>query len=188
MLKLMVIVSSTRPGRLGLAVGQWFDAHVRERGDWDVDFVDLKELDLPMMNEPNHPRLKQYEHQYTRDWSARVEAADAYVVVTPEYNHGPTAALKNAIDYLHFEWNYKPMGIVSYGGVSAGTRSAEQIKLVAACLRMMPIFETVAIAGIGNAIDEQGQLKTTDGMRAQANGVLDELAKWAVPLQTIRAK
>src|SRR5207245_796553 len=139
----------------------------------------------PMMDEPNHPRLKQYEHEYTRKWSARVEAADAFVVVTPEYNHGMTAALKNAIDYLHLEWHYKTMGFVSYGGVSAGTRSVEGIKVVAACLKMMPVFETVAIAGIGGAIDDEGQLKATDGMRSSANAMLDELAKWATALKTI---
>ncbi len=188
MLKLQIIVASTRPGRLGLAVAQWFDAHVRERGGWEVDFCDLAELNLPMMDEPNHPRLKQYVHQYTRDWSARVDAVDAFVVVTPEYNHGITAPLKNAIDYLHLEWHYKTMGFVSYGGVSAGTRGVEGIKVVAACLKMMPIFETVAIAGIGNAIDEHGQLKATDPMRKSADALLDELAKWATALKGLRAE
>ena len=83
------------------------------------------------MDEPKHPRLREYEHQHTKDWSARVEAADAFVFVHPEYNYGITAPLKNALDYLSQEWNYKPLGLVSYGGVSAGTRAAQMIKQVA---------------------------------------------------------
>ena len=95
-----------------------------------MSVADLAELDLPFMDEPNHPRLQQYTQQHTKDWSGTVGISDAFVFVMPEYNHGMNAPLKNAIDFLHNEWCYKPVGLVSYGGVSAGTRAAQMVKQV----------------------------------------------------------
>ena len=127
---LQIIIASTRPGRVGEPVADWFSARARQHGGFELDVVDLAELALPFMDEPNHPRLRRYEHQHTKDWSARVDAADAFVFVTPEYNHSYNAPLKNAIDYLHQEWEYKPVGFVSYGGVAAGTRAVQALKQV----------------------------------------------------------
>src|SRR3954454_11360771 len=107
--KLLVIVASTRPGRIGLPIGQWFCERVRSHGAFEVDFADLGEINLPLFDEPLHPRLRQYTHQHTKAWSARVEAADAFVIVTPEYNHSFPAPIKNAIDYLNHEWQHKPL-------------------------------------------------------------------------------
>jgi NAD(P)H-dependent FMN reductase len=128
MATLQIIIASTRPGRAGLPIGQWFHERALGHGGFDIDLVDLADLNLPFMDEPSHPRLRRYTHQHTRDWSARVEAADAFVFVTPEYNHGFNAPLKNAIDYLHDEWRHKPVGFVSYGGVAAGTRAVQMLK------------------------------------------------------------
>src|ERR1700722_1138798 len=116
--KLMIVIASTRPGRVGLPVGEWFHGRAREHAGFDVAMVDLAELELPLLDEASHPRLRQYTKQHTREWSAMVDDADAFVFVTSEYNHGYPAALKNAIDYLHHEWQYKPVGFVSYGGVA----------------------------------------------------------------------
>ena len=116
----MIIVGSVRPGRIGLPIARWVEQTAQ--GDWDIDFVDLAELNLPFMDEPNHPSVRQYTKQHTLDWSARVDAADAVILVTPEYNHSYSPALKNAIDFLAQEWWRKPVGFVSYGGVSGGTR------------------------------------------------------------------
>jgi hypothetical protein len=113
---LQIIIASTRPGRVGLPVARWFESRARTHGGLDVEVVDLAEIDLPFVDEPNHPRLRQYTQQHTKDWSAKVDAADAFVFVMPEYNYGFNAPLKNAIDYLHQEWLYKPVGLVSYGG------------------------------------------------------------------------
>jgi len=118
--KLMIVVGSVRPGRVGLPIARWVES-VAAR-DFEVDLVDLVELGLPFMDEPNHPAKRQYTKQHTIDWSARVDAADAFIFVTPEYNHSFSPALKNAIDFLHAEWWRKPLGFVSYGGVSGGTR------------------------------------------------------------------
>jgi NAD(P)H-dependent FMN reductase len=111
----MIVIASTRPGRVGLPIAEWFRDHAADHGGWELDVADLAELDLPLMDEPNHPRLQRYEHAHTIAWSERVAAADAFVIVMPEYNHSFTAPLKNALDYLHVEWQHKPVGLVSYG-------------------------------------------------------------------------
>src|SRR5690348_13390945 len=123
---LAIVIASTRPGRVGLPVARWFEDRARRHGRFDVVVEDLAERALPFLDEPRHPRLRQYEYAHTRAWSEAVDAADAFAFVTPEYNHGLNAPLKNAIDFLHHEWTYKPVGIVSYGGVSGGLRCTQQ--------------------------------------------------------------
>jgi len=118
----MIIVGSVRPGRIGMPIATWVRERAEAHGGFDIDFVDLAELDLPFMDEPNHPALHQYTKPHTFAWSERVAAADAFIFVTPEYNHSFSPALKNAYDYLNNEWWRKPLGYVSYGGVSGGTR------------------------------------------------------------------
>src|SRR5947209_3294419 len=143
--RLMIVIASTRPGRAGAPVAEWFYEQARRYGAFDIDIVDLAELNLPFFDEPNHPRLRTYVHQHTKDWSARVNAADAFVFVMPEYNYGFTAPLKNAIDYLHHEWQYKPVGFVSYGGVAAGTRAVTMLTQVAPALKLVPVPEQVSV-------------------------------------------
>src|SRR5579864_3115325 len=125
------------------------------------------------MDEPNHPRLRQYTKQHTKDWSARVEAADAFVFVMPEYNFAFTAPLKNALDYLHHEWHYKPVGLVSYGGVAAGTRAAQMLKQVLTALKMCPLTEAVSIPFFPQFIDEDGALQPNEVMEQSAATMLD---------------
>src|SRR4051812_11561569 len=117
---LMIVVGSVRPVRVGPVVAEWVRAEAQKAGGWEIDYVDLAELALPFMDEPNHPALRKYTKQHTLDWSARVDAADAVVFVSPEYNHSFSPALKNALDFLAQEWWRKPYGVVSYGGISAG--------------------------------------------------------------------
>lgn len=185
--KLQIIVGSTRAERVGIAFGRWINDFAVESGAFDVDFVDLAELGLPFMDEPKHPRLRQYVHQHTKDWSARVEPADAYVFVTPEYNHGFPGTLKNALDYLHHEWQYKPAGIVSYGGPSAGTRAAEMLKQVLSTLKMVPLFEAVAVSFPQQVIGADGSVQATDNMKASATQMLSELQRWSNALRSLRA-
>lgn len=173
--KLLIVIASTRPGRVGLPVGEWFAERAAAHGKFDLRVVDLKELDLPFMDEPKHPRLQQYEHQHTKDWSAIVAAADAVVFVTPEYNHGYTAPLKNAIDYLNREWQHKPAGIVSYGGVAAGTRAAQQLKQVLVVLGLVPIPTGVMIPFVAKHLGADGAFASTDLIDQSADELLDEL-------------
>ena len=143
--QLQVIIASTRPGRAGLPIGRWAAEAAAEHGGFDVELVDLEEMRLPLLDEPNHPRMRKYTKEHTLRWSEKVSAADAFLFVTPEYNYGPPPALLNAVNFLHDEWAYKPAAFVSYGGVAAGLRSVQALKQVLTTLRMVPIPEGVAI-------------------------------------------
>lgn len=184
----MVIVGSTRPGRVGPAVGEWLAALARQRGAFDVDLVDLKELALPMMDEPNHPRLKHYQHDHTKAWSARVDAADAFVFVTPEYNGTFGAPLKNAIDYLSSEWVRKPLGIVSYGGISAGSRAATGLRQVASVMGMVTCLVNVSIAMVREHVREDGVFAPPEATDKAALGMLSELVELDAALRPLRPK
>jgi NAD(P)H-dependent FMN reductase len=185
--RLIVIIGSTRPGRACLPIATWFADRARSHGGFEVDVTDLAELDLPLLDEPNHPRLRRYVHQHTKAWSATVDAGDAFVMVTPEYNSGYSAALKNAIDYLHEEWKHKPVGFVSYGGVSAGTRAVQQLKQVVTTLKVLPVLESVSIPFHTQFIDEDGRVQANEIMEHAANAMLDELARTEAALRPLRA-
>jgi NAD(P)H-dependent FMN reductase len=185
---LQVVVASTRPGRIGPAFARWF-VDLAEREDlFDVEVVDLAEVDLPFMDEPHHPRLQRYEHQHTKDWSATVSRADAFVFVTPEYNYGYNAVLKNALDFLHAEWADKPVGFLSYGGVAAGTRSVQQLKQVVTALRMVPVVEAVNVPFAAQFLDADRTVRPNDAMVAGAEGMLRELARVAALLRPVPAQ
>ena len=185
---LMIIIGSTRPGRAGLAIAQWFAARAKDHGGFDVNVVDLAEVDLPLLDEPNHPRLRQYTQQHTKDWSAKVDAADAFAFVMPEYNYGFNAPLKNAIDFLHHEWRYKPVGFVSYGGVSAGTRAVQMIKQVVTTLNMFALNEAVSIPFVAQFIDDEGEVDANETMEKAADALLDGLARMSEALAVMRAQ
>jgi len=186
--RLLVVVASTRPGRVGLPVGAWFYQRAVEHGGFEVEWVDLAEVDLPFFDEPEHPRLRRYQHQHTRNWSARIERGDAFVFVTPEYNFGFTAPLKNALDFLNREWAYKPAGIVSYGGVAAGTRAAQMLKQVLTTLKMTPMFEAVSIPFVKQFLDEDGRIRPNETMEQAADAMLDELGRWERSLRPLRSE
>lgn len=183
---LTVIIGSTRPGRAGLPIAEWFIERARVHGAFHLSVADLAEIDLPLLDEPNHPRLRRYVHQHTEDWSRMVDASDAFVIVTAEYNYGYPAAIKNAIDYLHQEWAYKPVGFVSYGGVAAGTRAVQQLKQVVTTLRMLPVFESVNIPFHWQFIDEEGQVQANEVMEKAADAMLDELGRTEEALRPLR--
>lgn len=174
---LLVIVGSTRPGRLGIHFGRWFAELAAEHGAFDVELADLAEVNLPFLDEPQHPRFGDYVHQHTRDWSAIVEPADAIVFVTPEYNHGMNAVLKNAIDFLHKEWADKPAGFVSYGGVAAGTRAVQQLIQVITTVKMVPVFEAVAVPFARELVADDGTVTANALMLAGGKRMLDELLR-----------
>ncbi|MER5433781.1 NADPH-dependent FMN reductase [Streptomyces sp. NPDC002588] len=186
MSKLGIIVASTRPGRVGLPIGQWIADQAREHAGFDsVELLDLGEIGLPLTDEPNHPRLGDYIHQHTKDWSATISKLDAFVFVMPEYNHGYNAALKNAIDYLFNEWAYKAVGLVSYGGIAAGTRAAQMIKQVIAAVRMTPVVEAVTIPFIPQYI-EDGRFVPNDIVTVSTKAMFDELVRVDAALRPLR--
>jgi NAD(P)H-dependent FMN reductase len=183
---LHTVIVSTRPVRVGLGVGTWFHEVATRHGRFTTRLVDLKEVNLPFLDETEHPRLGKYEHQHTRDWSATVDAADAFVFVTPEYNFGAPAPFKNALDFLFREWAYKPAGFVGYGGISGGARSVQMAKGIVAGLRMMPIPEGVPIPFVAKQM-EGGAFKATPANEKAAIAMLDELLRWTEAMRPLRA-
>jgi len=129
MLRVAIIVGSTRPGRKGEAVARWVHEIAASRGDAEFELVDIKDYDLPLLDEPLSAIFGRYSKDHTKAWSAKIASFDAFVFVTPEYNHATSGALKNAIDYLYHEWNNKAAGFVGYGG-AGGTRAVEHLRLV----------------------------------------------------------
>jgi NAD(P)H-dependent FMN reductase len=183
---LQIISASTRPGRKGIAVARWVQQLAREHGGFDVELVDLAEVALPVLDEPNHPRLGQYVHQHTKDWSATVARADAYVFVTPEYNHSYPAGLKNALDYLSAEWADKAAGLVSYGGVSAGLRATAALKPVLAALRMLPVVEAVSVPFFAQFLTDDEEFAPNTELEAGGKAMLDELLRVTGALGQLR--
>jgi NAD(P)H-dependent FMN reductase len=176
--RLLVVIASTRPGRVGKPIAEWFADRAREHGAFDVEVADLAEVALPLFDEPKHPRLGEYEHDHTKRWSAIVDRADAVVFVMPEYNHSYNAALKNAIDYLNREWSYKPVGLVSYGGVSGGMRAARALLPSLVALRMLPVGDGVLIPMVRTMLDDSG-FHPNDVVAQSAKPMLDELTQVA---------
>jgi NAD(P)H-dependent FMN reductase len=186
-LNLQVMVASVREGRAGLSIGQWFLDTANRFDQFDVELVDLKRWNLPLMDEPMHPRLEQYKHQHTKDWSRQIDKGDAFVFVIPEYNYSMSAPLKNALDYLSREWSYKPVGFVSYGGISGGTRAVQVAKQVVTTLRMMPLPEAVNIPFYAKYRDAEGHFQATEEMEQSAETMLKELHRWATHLKPMRS-
>jgi NAD(P)H-dependent FMN reductase len=183
---LQVIVCSTRPGRVGVAIASWFYEIARLRDYFEVEFVDLVEYDLPLLDEPVQPFRREYTHDHTRRWSETVTRGDAFVFVIPEYNHSFNGAVKNALDYLHTEWAYKPVGFVSYGGVAAGTRALQALKPVVSALRMTPVMEAVNIPFVAKFIDDDGRFVPNELLLTGAADMLAELAKVEAALRPLR--
>ncbi|SOD60302.1 NAD(P)H-dependent FMN reductase [Streptomyces zhaozhouensis] len=188
-LRVLVLVTSTRPHALGPAVGRWLtDALGASADELGVDLVPLSlaELDLPFLDEEEHPSTGVHHHEHSRRWSRLVDGADGFVVVTPEYNFGMPATLKNALDYLSPEWAWKPMGFVSYGHTSAGTRAVQHAKQVVTTLRLVPLGATVALriadAMRGDRLDPEPRHVHA------AQGLLAELVRVAHALAPMRER
>ena len=176
-LTIAVIVGSTRPQRRGESVATWLLGQLWQRSDLSVDLIDLADLELPAV-------LPAGDDEVARALRARIDAADAFIVVTPEYNHGYPASLKQAIDIPYREWNAKPVAFVSYGGMSGGIRAVEQLRQVFAEVHTVTIRDNVAFPG--TKIDDEGNPADPERMSASAKVMLDQLAWWASALRTAR--
>ena len=184
MIKIAIILGSTRPGRNGEAVAKWVHQVAKKRSDAEFELVDVKDFDLPLLDEPLSPMMGQYSKPHTRVWAAKIASFDAYVFVTPEYNHGIPGALKNAIDFLFAEWNNKAAGFVSYGGVS-GARAVEQLRLVLAEVRMATVRNQVLLSMFTD-FENFSVFKPDSRKEASVNEMLDELIAWGGALKTLR--
>ena len=187
MTRLMIVVASVRPGRIGLPIAQWVRDCAETDGRFAIDWADLAEIALPLMDEPNHPRLRQYTQQHTLDWSARVDAADAFVFVTPEYNYSYAPSLKNALDYLSQEWARKPLGTVSYGGISGGTRGVTAIRPSEVAVGLVPTQANVELAWAAKQIDDDGRFQPSEFNEKALANCFNEIVKLDGALRTLRA-
>lgn len=185
--KLNVIACSTRPSRNGLPIAQWFHSFAQKHGGFESELIDLAELNLPVFDEPEHPRLQKYQHEHTKKWSSIVANADAFVFVLPEYNFGPPPSFVNAIDYLSREWHYKPAGFVSYGGMSGGVRAAQGAKLLLTTMKVVPMLEAVTIPNFAQHISADKQFVATTVHEEAATTMLNEMIRWARALAPLRA-
>ncbi len=185
---LKIIIASTRPGRKGISVANWFIEIANKDSNFRVEVLDLEKINLPFLDEPKHPRLQQYSKDHTKEWSKQIDSADAFVFVIPEYNYSMPPTLSNAIDFLYKEWNYKPVGLVSYGGISGGLRSAQMSKLQITTVKMMPLPEGVSLPFFEKHIDEKGKFISYEAADKSAEVLLQELLKWTVALKPMRDK
>lgn len=181
---LQVIICSTRPGRVGGAIGQWFFDVATTYGAFEVELVDLLVVNLPLYDEPQHPLRLQYLHEHTKRWSETISRADAFVFVIPEYNHSMNAATKHCVDHLHFEWRYKPYGIVCYGGASMGLRAAQMLKPILAALKVT-LCGDVSIP-LATTRVKDGVFAGNDIVVNSSNTLLNELAVFAPLLKPLR--
>lgn len=184
-MKLMIIVGSVRPGRAGLPIARWVHERAAADDRFEVDFVDLAELALPFMDEPAHPAKKQYTKPHTIAWSERVDAADAVILVSPEYNHSYSPALKNALDFLAHEWKHKPVSIVSYGGVSAGSRGVAALEPVLSTIGLVKAGANVEINFVSQHVRD-GEFHPEEKHESILHTVFNQLAELAVALRTLR--
>ncbi len=187
MYQLKIILASTRTARKGPAVASWIMQVANAYKDtFDVALLDLKEIDLPFLDEPEHPRLQHYKHDHTKRWSKIIDSADAYVIVTCEYNYGYPAPLKNALDFVYKEWNNKPVAFVGYGGIAGGTRAIQMLKQVVTAQKMMPLAEAVFIPFFTRFIDEDGVFQADEALDESANAMMKALIPWTKALKYMR--
>ncbi|HET8957228.1 MAG TPA: NAD(P)H-dependent oxidoreductase [Microcella sp.] len=186
MAHVMIVVGSVRPGRIGLPIAEWVRSRVEEAGH-DVDFADLKELALPFLDEPSHPIKRDYQHAHTRAWSARVDAADALIFVTPEYNHSYSPALKNAIDYLYTEWQAKPVGFVSYGGQAGGLRGVNSIEPVLSSVGLVKVPTEVALSGAAKQVQD-GAFAADERQANGLDALIAQVVAYGEALRPLQAR
>lgn len=184
MIKIAIILGSTRPNRVGAQVADWVAEIAAERTDAEYTYIDLQDHPLPHLDEPLSPFLHQYQHDHTKDWAATVEPFDGYVFVTAEYNHGIPGVLKDAIDYLSHEWTNKAAGIVSYG-ISGGTGAAFQLRQILGQLGIADVSAQLPL-NLRFEFENYRVFKPTDGHVAVLSTLLDQVVAWATALATVR--
>jgi NAD(P)H-dependent FMN reductase len=184
MIKVAIVVGSTRPGRKAEAVARWVHGIATKRSDAEFELVDIKDFDLPLLDEAMPPAMGQYDQPHTKAWAAKVAAFDSYVFVTPEYNHGPSGALKNAIDYLYREWNNKAAGFVGYGS-AGGVRAVEQLRLVMGELQVADVRAQVALS-LFTDFENFTTFKPAPMHEKSVNTMLDQVIAWGDALKTLR--
>jgi NAD(P)H-dependent FMN reductase len=185
MLKIAIIIGSTRPGRRGEVIARWIYEIAQKRSDAEYELVDIADFNLPLLDEPNPPVFGKYTKPHTLAWSKAINAFDGFVFVTPEYNHATSGALKNAMDYLSNEWKDKAAGIVSYGGGTGGARAAENLRLILSELQVAHVRAQVTLS-LFTDFENYSVLKPAPHQEAAANTLFDQVIAWSGALKTLR--
>lgn len=186
MIKVGIIVGSTRPGRKGETVAKWVLEIANKRGDAEYELVDIASYDLPLLDEPMPASMGKYQNAHTLAWAAKIKEMDAFVFVTPEYNHGTSAALKNAIDYLYAEWNNKAAGFVSYGASAAGGRAVENLRPIMAELQIADVRAQVMLS-LFNDFKNFSVFEPAPHQAGAVNAMLDQVVLWGKALKSVRS-
>ncbi|HUX51880.1 MAG TPA: NAD(P)H-dependent oxidoreductase [Spirochaetia bacterium] len=186
MIKVGIIVGSTRPGRKADAVASWVLGKAKDRNDAQFEIVDISDFNLPLLDEPVPPSMGQYSKPHTKAWSAKIASFDAYIFITPEYNHAPSAALKNAIDYLYAEWNNKAAGFVSYGASSSGGRAVEHLRMIMGELQVADVRAQVLLS-LFTDFENFSTFNPSESHDATVATMIDQVVTWGSALQAVRA-
>ena len=184
MSRIRIILGSTRPNRNGEQVARWVLEVASRRRDAYFELLDLRDYPLPHLDEPLPPSFGQYQNEHTRQWAAKIASFDGFVIVTPEYNHGTSGVLKNAIDYLYAEWNNKAVGFVSYGA-TGGARAAEHLRLVAGELQLADVRQQVTLS-LMTEFENFTVFKPGDYNLPTLNTMLDQVVAWSTALAPLR--
>jgi NAD(P)H-dependent FMN reductase len=186
MIRIAIIVGSTRPGRKAEAVAKWVSGIALKRSDAEYEIVDIRDYSLPLLDEAAPPAMAQYSQPHTMAWSAKIATFDGYVFVTPEYNHSTSGALKNALDFLYREWNNKAAGFVGYGS-AGGTRAVEQLRLIMGELQVADVRAQVMLS-LFTDFENFTAFKPAAMHEKSVNAMLDQVVAWSGALKTLRDK
>jgi NAD(P)H-dependent FMN reductase len=186
MIRIAILLGSTRPGRNGEAVARWVHEIASRRDDATYELIDIAEQGLPLLDEPVPPSQGKYSQPHTKAWAEKIASFDGFVFVTPEYNHGTSAALKNAIDFLYAEWNNKAAGFVGYGS-AGGTRAVEHLRLVMAELQVADVRAQVALS-LFTDFEKFSTFKPAAHQEKAVDTMLDQLVAWSGALQALRQR
>jgi len=186
MLRIAIIIGSTRPGRKGEAVARWAYDIACKRADAEFDIVDIQDFNLPLLDEPSPPSMGQYTHEHSKRWAAKIASFDAFVFVTPEYNHATSGALKNAIDFLYGEWVNKAAGFIGYGGTSAA-RAVENLRLIMGELQVATVRAQVGLS-LFTDFENFSVFKPAAMQEQYVHTMLDQVIAWGGALKALREK
>jgi NAD(P)H-dependent FMN reductase len=184
MLKIAIVIGSTRPGRKAGDVARWVHEIAARRGDADYEIVDIRDFDLPLLDEAYPPSMGQYAQPHTKKWAAQIAGFDGFVFVTPEYNHSTSGALKNAIDFLFREWNNKAAGFVGYGS-TGGTRAVEHLRGMMGEIKVADVRAQVALSMFTD-FENFTTFKPQPSQEAAVEAMLNDLIPWGRALQAMR--
>lgn len=183
-MKIQIILGSTRPSRVGESVAKWALDIANKRSDLEFELVDVKDFDLPLLDEPTPPMMHQYTKDHTKKWAEKISEGDGYIFVTAEYNRGIPGAFKNAVDYLNWEWKNKALGFISYGS-AGGSRAVDHWRGVASELHMADVREVLHLY-LASDFENYSTFKPTEAHADQLNKVIDEVAAWSGALGLLR--